>query len=143
MAIEGIPSQTSAEASAAGRRLFRLGWVLLLVGLAIYAIQLFALKQYVVPWYAAILATIGVAGMLVAVVQRWTVWRLVGLVVCLLVMAGEWLFLTVVTPAPAYQGPGIGKALPEFSAIDQNGATVTRNNLLGRPTVLLFFRGHW
>jgi hypothetical protein len=97
----------------------------------------------VVPWYAAILATIGAAGMLFAVVQRWTVWRLVGLAVCLLVTAGEWLFLTVVTPAPAYKGPGVGQPLPEFSAIDPNGAAVARNNLLGRPTVLLFFRGHW
>jgi hypothetical protein len=143
MAIEEIPSATSSAASAPGRRLFRLGWILLLAGLAIYAIQLFALKQYVVPWYAPILATIAVAGMLVAVVRHWTVWRLVGLVVCLLVMAGEWLFLTVGTPAPAYQGPGIGQPLPEFSAIDPNGAPVMRNNLLGRPTVLLFFRGHW
>jgi hypothetical protein len=143
MAIEEIPSQTSVSVAVPGRRLFRLGWVFLLVGLAIYAIQLFALKQYVVPWYAPILATIGVAGMLVAVVRHWTVWRLVGLAVCLLLTAGEWLFLTVVTPAPRYAGPGIGDPLPNFSAIDPSGAAVTRNNLLGRPTVLLFFRGHW
>jgi 4-amino-4-deoxy-L-arabinose transferase-like glycosyltransferase len=142
MAIEEIPTPTSVQAPAPGRGLFRLGWVLLLVGLAIYAIQLFALKQYVVPWYAPILATIGVAGMLVAVVRRWTVWRLVGLAVCLLLTAGEWAFLAT-TRTKAYAGPSIGDPLPAFSAIDQNGSSVTENNLAGRPTVLVLFRGHW
>ena len=36
-----------------------------------------------------------------------------------------------------------GKPLPEFSAVDENGAPLSSGDLRGRPSVLLFVRGNW
>jgi hypothetical protein len=142
MAIEDIASDTSVRSAAPGRRLFWLGWGLLFLGLGIYVIQFFALKQYVVPWYAPSLATVGVIGMLIATVQRWSVWRLLGLAVCLVVVSFEWLLL-LTTGAPAYKGPKAGDLVSAFSAIRADGSAFSERDLAGQPTVLLLFRGHW
>jgi peroxiredoxin len=37
----------------------------------------------------------------------------------------------------------IGHALPEFAAIDEDGNTVSSQQLLGSPTALFFVRGNW
>jgi peroxiredoxin len=36
-----------------------------------------------------------------------------------------------------------GNPLPEFSAVDENGAPLSSGELRGRPSVLLFVRGTW
>lgn len=36
-----------------------------------------------------------------------------------------------------------GQPLPEFSAVDENGAALSSTDLKGRPSVLLFVRGNW
>lgn len=142
MAIEHLQTATPATTPRPGRWLFRLGWLLLLLGLVIFGIQFFALKKYVVPWYAPILATIAALAMLVATVQRWSVLRIIGLGLCLLLTAVEWLFV-LGTGAPPYAGPGAGQMIPAFSAIRADGSPFSERDLAGQPTVLLFFRGHW
>ena len=36
-----------------------------------------------------------------------------------------------------------GDPLPDFSAVDENGAPLSSSELRGRPSVLLFVRGNW
>lgn len=37
----------------------------------------------------------------------------------------------------------VGSKLPEFSLVDVDGATVRSSELLGKPAVLMFYRGNW
>ena len=37
----------------------------------------------------------------------------------------------------------VGSAIPEFSALDENGQTFEGSSLLGHPVLIKFFRGHW
>jgi hypothetical protein len=143
MATEKLEAPVSAFPRTRGRRLVWLGWGLLLLGLVIYAVQFFALKQYVVPWYAPVLGTAGAAAALLAVCQRWTVLRIVGLLVCALLVGVEWYFLLFMSRAPAYAGLEPGQSIPAFTAIRADGTHFSNEQLAGQPTVLLFFRGHW
>ena len=38
---------------------------------------------------------------------------------------------------------GVGDAVPDFTALDAEGATFRLCELRGRPLLLKFFRGHW
>jgi len=143
MATENLQAPVSTCPRTAGRRLVWLGWGLLLVGLVVYGVQLLALKQFVVPWYAPVLGTVGTAAMLIAVLRRWTVLRIVGLVACTLVVAIEWSFLLFMSRAPAYVGLTAGQQVPAFVASRADGTPFRNEQLAGQPTVLLFFRGHW
>ena len=77
MAIES-PQTVPSPPRPQGRWLFGLGWLLAILGIAAYFVQLFALKQFVVPWYAPVLASIGGIVMVIAL-GRWTVLRIFGL----------------------------------------------------------------
>ena len=46
---------------------------------------------------------------------------------------------------PPYAGPAkMGEKLPAFTATLADGSPFTNSNLQeGKPTVLVFFRGHW
>jgi hypothetical protein len=143
MATEPLEAPVSTPARPTGRWLFPLGWALLLGGLIVYNVQLFALKQFVVPWYVPILATAGVVVMLVALRRRWTVLRIVGLVMAVLVTGLEWSFLLALSRMPAYAGPEIGQKVPTFAAVRADGSPFTDSDLQGKRTVLVFFRGHW
>lgn len=142
MATESVQAPIT-KATRPGRWLFRLGWGLFFLGFVIYAVQFFALKQFVVPWYAPILGTVAVIAMLAAVIQQWTVLRIIGLLLCALLTAGQWQFLGWEMRAPEYAGPPAGQKIPTFTAQRGDGSAFTDKDLLGQPTVLLFFRGHW
>lgn len=44
---------------------------------------------------------------------------------------------------PVPEGIKPGRTLPDFSAVDENGAPLSSGDLRGRPSVLLFVRGNW
>jgi len=129
--------------SSAGRAWFLTGLALVLLSPAFYNFQVFALRQFVTPWYVAVLGTAGVLLMLMAVARRWTVLRLVLLAVCVVLVAFEWFFLVSLSRSPAYSGPGAGQAAPAFAAVRSDGTPFTSADLRGQATVLLFYRGHW
>lgn len=139
MAIENVEAPPTRPAS---KWLFPLAWLLLLAGIGVYLVQFLVLKQYVVPWYAPILSTVGLVLMLVAIWQRRSVCRIVGLVVFGLLLAFQWIFL-LGTSAPPYAGPAAGKDFPAFAAQRADGSPFTEKDLAGQSTVVLFYRGHW
>lgn len=143
MATENLPAPPPTRCRPPARWLFRGGWALVLLGLVGYAVQLAALKQFFVPWYAPVLATAGVLAMLLAVRQRWSVLRVLGLVLALLLTAGEWFFLVSLSRAPTYAGPATGQHVPTFAAIRADGTSFSDRDLASQPTILVFFRGHW
>jgi hypothetical protein len=126
-----------------GRKVLWLCWGLLILGLVIYGVQSFGLNHFVVPWYAVILASVAAGGMLIATIQHWTVLRLIGLAICLLVAGFEWYFLLFLSVTPAYTGLTPGQKVPPFTAIRADGSAFNEKQLTEQPTVLLFFRGHW
>jgi hypothetical protein len=93
-----------------------LGLGLALIGPIRYFVQL-RLKLLSVPWYVAVLATAAVGLVLVALLPRLTIWRVLALVFCALLMAGEWYFLVSLAKLPAYTGPVLaGAAFLELSS---------------------------
>ena len=126
-----------------GRKLIWLGWALLVLGLAGYVVQLLVLKRFLTPWYAPALGTVGLLAMVVAIRQRFSVWRVLSLVACGLLVAGQWSFLLWLSRAPEYAGPEPGQKVPTFAATRADGASFTDRDLQGSPTILLFFRGRW
>jgi hypothetical protein len=143
MTTEGSHALEAVRPRLPGRWRFRLGWALLLTGLIVYGVQLVALKQFVVPWYAPVLGTMGVVAMLSAMRQRWTLWRTVGLALCALLVALQWFFLVSASRLPTYAGPETGHKFPAFTAVRADGSPFTERNLGEQATVLLFFRGRW
>jgi hypothetical protein len=135
-----------ASATQPTRRLplFLLGILFFIAGPAIYAAQ-FQMRHLTTPWYAPILATMGVLLMVVSVVRRPGILRGIGLVLFALFCGMEWFMVLVALVTPAYSGPAqIGRTLPAFATELADGKTFTDKNLAdGTPTVLLFFRGRW
>jgi hypothetical protein len=127
-----------------GRALLWLGMLVALAGLAIY-IVLFNAKVLVTPWYAPILASIGVALLLLALVRARSIWRWAALVLFTFFAAAQWLMLLVVLATPAYTGPvKAGQPFPEFSATLADGSSFTQNDLKGdQNTAMVFYRGWW
>jgi hypothetical protein len=143
MATEHLQAPVAVRTCPAGRGLVWLGWGFLVIGIGTYWVQLLAFKQFVVPWYAPVLGTVGAAAMLVAVFRRRTILRILALVVCLLLVGIEWSFLLFMTQAPPYTGLTAGDKIPAFVASRADGTPFGNEQLVGQPTVLLFFRGHW
>ena len=100
-ALQPTPLATRSR----GRLFFWLGIALCLAAPIIYIVQVQVLKQLFVPWYAAVLLTVGVALLLYAVTRRAGVIRIIFLGLFALLCAFEWLFLVVLTKLPAYEGP--------------------------------------
>jgi hypothetical protein len=127
-----------------GRMYLLLGVLLGVLGLVIYFVQI-GMQQFVVPWYAPILATAGAALILLATVKRPGVIRVLVLLVFLALAGFEWYVLTVATRLPAYAGPvKVGQPLPAFATTRADGSPFTDKDLqAGNPAVLVFFRGHW
>jgi hypothetical protein len=102
------------------------------------------MKILTVPWYTPILGTLGALLLIVALLQSWSWWRILALLVFGLLVAGEWYFLLVFTRTPAYTGPIAGQTFPAFTAKLADGSTFTQDSLRGNQnTVLVFFRGRW
>ena len=142
--MEQFVSRTPPTRTARGRWWFVLGALVFVLGLVLYGIQ-FGRKDFVVPWYAPILGTVGVGLMAVSWRLRPTVWRVLGLGLFTVLLAGEWYFLLSFSKLPAYTGPArVGQVIPPFSTTRADGRPFTDQDLQqGSPTVLLFFRGRW
>jgi uncharacterized membrane protein YhhN len=126
------------------RPLFLAGALLFLLGPVIYIVE-FSLKHLGMPWYIPIMATVGVLFMAMSVMQRWGIFRTLGLIVFALLCAGEWFALVAGTKTPAYTGPAqAGNKLPSFATKLADGSAFTEKNLEGgQRTALVFFRGRW
>lgn len=150
--MEQALTATSRTAKSRGRWWFLLGIGLLLLGIVIFIVQS-SLRIWAVPWYAPILATLGVLLAVFSVLQRRSVTRGVGLVLLALLCAGEWHFLIWGSKLPAYSGPvQAGQTIPHFETTLADGRLFTDADLRpgapgSRPevngTVLVFFRGRW
>ncbi len=114
---------------------------LLVPGLFLLQIQASILGQ---PWYAPLMATIGLVLCVVSLRQSRSIWRWSALVVTGLITGLAW-FVVVGSLLPAYSGPvKEGQSFPDFSSQKADGTAFTKRELKAeRGTVLVFFRGHW
>ena len=121
-----------------------LGVGLVIIGPILYFVQL-RLKLLSVPWYLAALATAGVGLMGLALLRQPSIWRIAALVLCGLLVAGEWYFLVALTKLPAYTGPvSVGAPFPAFHTTLADGSSFDQDRLRGpQNTALVFFRGRW
>jgi len=124
--------------------LLGLGIVLVLLGPALYVVQLRA-KILTVPWYALAVGTAGVALLLLAALRRPSVWRIGALAVAGLVTGAEWYFVLSLSTVPAYTGPvEAGVAFPPFRTTLADGSVFNQDSMRGdQNTALVFFRGRW
>jgi hypothetical protein len=113
-------------------------------GLPLYMIQVEA-ANLTLPWYAPVLASFGTALVLLSLLQRRTVWRVVGLLFVLFLAAGEcWALLSYSRLSPDTGRIAVRQQLPEFTAFRDDGTQFTRDDLKGeQDTILVFFRGRW
>jgi hypothetical protein len=135
---------TVAAGRHPGRLLVLFGLLLALAGPGLYAVQWQA-KVLAAPWYVPILATVGLALAVVALVQARSLWRWAAAIFLCLFAGAEWLMLLVVLGTPAYAGPvEAGQPFPPFSTTLADGSPFTQEDLKGdRSTVMVFFRGRW
>jgi len=115
-----------------------------LAGLAIY-VALYNIRVLVAPWYAPILASVGVALLLLALVRGRTIWRWAALVLFTLFAAAQWFLVLFALATPTYTGPvKSGQPFPEFTTTLADGSTFTQNDLKSdQNTVMVFYRGWW
>jgi hypothetical protein len=140
-----METQTATRPASTRRLpLFLIGILLFLLGPAIYVIR-FSSQIMETPWYAPILATVGVLFLIASVAQRPGVARMIGLVLLVAVCALEWFMVLVAFKAPPYTGPGVpGQMVPAFATTRADGTEFSNRDLAkGMSTVLLFFRGRW
>lgn len=128
-----------------GRLYLWLGIGLMLLGPVLCIVQFWWAKLLSVPWYLPVLATIGAALALLAVLRTLTVWRIAAVVLCALLTAGEWYLLLSLTKLPVYAGPvSTGASFPTFTTTLADGSVFDQDSLRGEQnTALVFFRGRW
>ncbi|SRR5579885_1486737 len=133
-----------APPKSGGRLLLWLGILAAPAGIVAYALQMRA-GNLTAPWYVPALATAGTALILVALLRRFSAWRVAALVLVGALTAFEWWALLGPMKLPAYAGPvSESKPFPEFTAARADGSAFTQDDLKGdRDTVMVFFRGHW
>jgi hypothetical protein len=138
-------SQTPPAIGARRRPWFILGILLFVLGPALYVVQFKLGHLGMMPWYLPLLATVGVAVMVLSVAQRRGILRSVGLGLFALLCAAEWFLLLVGTKTPPYTGPARpGEKLPAFAASFAGGSSFTDKDLEGGSrTALVFNRGRW
>ncbi|MEX0713897.1 MAG: hypothetical protein WD278_16285 [Pirellulales bacterium] len=127
-----------------GRGYFWAGIAVCLFGIALCVAQ-YSLRQLIVPWYVAGLATLGAVLLLWSVIQRPSVVRVVVLALIAALAGFEWYFLVSLARLPTYDGPArAGEKIPAFRSTLAGGRPFTQVDLQqGTPTVLVFFRGRW
>ena len=143
--MENLTVTPKVSAPPRPRTYFLLGVLIFSLGMVAFVVQYFGLQRLnVVPWYLPVLGTAGVALMVLSVYQRPRVWRSLGLAVFVLLAGMEWL-LILGSKLPEYQGPAkVGTTIPAFTTTLADGTSFSDQDLQkGKPTVLLFFRGHW
>ena len=141
--MENVPSDTAVSVPPRRWPLFLMGVLLFLLGPAIYVVQVI-LGRLEMPWHVPVLSAVGVLLMAASVLQRPGVWRSMGLVLFALLCGLQWFFVLVVAKTPPYEGPQVSDKVPAFAATYADGRAFTNKDLEdGKPTVLLFYRGHW
>jgi hypothetical protein len=125
-----------------GRLYAWLGLAATVLGPVLYTIQLSA-KIFTVPWYAPILATVGLGLSIFALVHARSVWRFAGLGFCGLLAAFQWFLVS--SRLPEYTGPAtVGQPLPRFSSTLADGTQFELGDLVGdQDSAMVFFRGRW
>jgi hypothetical protein len=133
-----------APPKAGGRLLLWVGILAAVAGFVAYQFQMSA-GRLTTPWYAAALATLGTVLILVSLLRRFTMWRVLALLLIGALTAGEWWFLLSYSKLPEYAGPAkAGQPFPVFTAARADGTPFTQDDLKGdRDTVIVFFRGRW
>jgi hypothetical protein len=141
---EAQPQTVTAAPRSRGRLLFCLGILLFIAGPALYAWQM-SVPNLAVPWYLPIMSTLGLLFMLRAMWLRPGILRGIGLLFFLALCGLEWYGMLVMMKTPDYTGPAqVGNKVPTFVAALADGTTFNDQDLHnGKPTVMLFFRGHW
>jgi hypothetical protein len=137
-------NRSTAQRRHPGRLYLALGVLVALAGVVLYPLQLRA-KVLIAPWYAPILATLGLVLVVLALGRSRSLWRWTAAVLLTLFAAGQWVMLLVLFRAPAYTGPvQAGEPFPEFTTTLADGSTFNRESLQGEQnTVMVFFRGRW
>jgi hypothetical protein len=132
-----------APPRSSGRLFLLLGLALGILGVAVYAGQLWLgwLKK---PWYLPATGTLGVLLLVASLWQRRTVWRFLALPPLVLVAGAGWM-LVFGAPLPAYKGPvKKDQPFPDFTTAQFDGKPFTQADLKGdKNTVMVFFRGRW
>ena len=95
------------------------------------------------PWYVPIMASAGVALMIVSVWSRRGVMRILGLLFFTVICGLEWYHALVGTATPLYTGPHSPAARFLITARLADGTPFTEKDLGRAAPVLLFFRGRW
>jgi hypothetical protein len=90
------------------------------------------------------LALLGVVLVVISLVEKRTVWRILGLLVVVLLTAAEIGMLSMLR-LPVYSGPiTVGRPFPAFESSRADGTPFAQADLAGgQNTVLVFFRGRW
>ena len=138
-----VISPVTAPDRARGRFLLLLGLGLAALGIVAYVVQV-SLERLIVPWYMPALALLGVVLVVIALVEKRTIWRVLGLLVVVLITAAEIGFLFMVR-LPAYSGPiAVGQSFPAFETSRADGTPFAHRDLAGdQKSVLVIFRGRW
>jgi hypothetical protein len=139
-----ISPPLAGKTQSSGRLALGIGIALLFLGPVLFMIQISA-KLLRVPWYAPVIATLGVVLLLLAMRRKSNVWRILALTLGILFTAGQWHFLLSLSKLPEYAGPvSTGAAFPTFSTTLADGTTFNQDGLRGEQnTLMVFFRGRW
>lgn len=140
-----MSATASPPTVATGRLALAAGVLCVLLGPALYAVQLTAAGRTDTPWYIPALATVGVLLALISLRRRPRLARWIGFLFVAALCGLQWWFVFSYTRLPAYTGPvAAGEPFPEFTAKRADGSPFTRADLAGdQATALVFFRGHW
>lgn len=139
---------TTTPSSKAGHRPGRLlawaGIALVILGPLLYFAQIQG-NILTVPWHAPILGSVGLVVLAVGLLRSLTAWRLVGVVLLGLLVAGQWYWLTILTKLPPLSETlSEGRPLPAFTSVLADGTTFTPESLAGgKHALMVFFRGRW
>jgi hypothetical protein len=116
--------------------------VLPVLGILAYVLQVQSHRLFA-PWYLPASCTLAALLLFLALLQRFSVFRVLLLVPVLLLAAGTWYML--LGSLPPYAGPvAVGQPFPAFTTLRADGTQLTQSDLHGdQHSLLVFFRGRW
>ena len=143
--MNAVSTAAPVQERSLGRGYLWGGIGLCVLGLVAVAVQWMVLKQLFAPWYAPVLATVGLALVVCSLAQRRSVTRFIALVLIAALAGFQWYFLLVLSRLDPYNGPAlVGEKFPAFQTTFADGRPFTDKNLQdGIPSVMVFFRGRW